>query len=195
MLGSRDMEGTQLPNVDVAFPWYAVQVRSKFEWRVCNFLEAAGYDTFLPTYRDRRTWSDRVKELQVPLFPGYTFCRFNAERRLPILQIPGVVNIVSFGNQPAAIPENEISTVRTVVETDLTVRPWPFLQIGQKVRIQKGPLAGVEGFLVEFKHSFRLVVSITILNRSVAAELDGSWVTPDSNGSATGSAVQTDRRS
>jgi transcription antitermination factor NusG len=131
----------------------------------------------------------------VPLFPGYTFCRFNAERRLPILQIPGVVNIVSFGNHPAPIPENEISTVRSVVETDLAVRPWPFLQVGQKVRIQKGPLAGVEGFLVEFKHSFRLVVSVTLLNRSVAAEVDGSWVKPDSNGSVIGSGVHAERSS
>ena len=115
----------------------------------------------------------------MPLFPGYTFCRFNPQRRLPILQIPGVMEIVSFNSQPAPVPDHEISAVRSIVETELAIRPWPFLQVGQKVRISKGPLTGVEGFVVEFKHGFRLVVSITILNRSVAAELDGAWVTPD----------------
>lgn len=167
-----------MPEAENVLPWFAVQVRSKFEGRVSTALNGAGYDTFLPTYRDRRTWSDRIKEVKVPLFPGYTFCRFNPQRRLPILQIPGVIDVVSFGNQPAPVPEDEILAVRSVIETDLAVRPWPFLQVGQKLRISKGPLSGVEGFLVEFKQSFRLVVSITILNRSVAAELDGAWVTP-----------------
>jgi transcription antitermination factor NusG len=175
------MEETQLPEVEDVLPWFAIQVRSKFEWRVSTILKGAGYETFLPTYRDRRTWSDRIKEIKVPLFPGYTFCRFDPQRRLPILQTPGIMDVVSFANQPAPVPEDEISAVRAVVETDLGVRPWPFLQVGQKVRINKGPLTGVEGFLVEFKHGFRLVVSITILNRSVAAELDGAWVTPEIN--------------
>jgi transcription antitermination factor NusG len=173
------MEGAQLPEVESVFPWFAVQVRSKFEFRVCTMLNGTGYETFLPTYRDRRSWSDRIKEVKVPLFPGYAFCRFDPERRLPVLQVPGVMSIVSFGNRPEPVPEHEISAVRSVVETDLAVQPWPFLEIGQKVRISKGPLTGIEGFLLEFKHSFRLVVSITILNRSVAAELDGAWVTPE----------------
>lgn len=167
-----------MPEAESVLPWFAIQVRSRFEWRVSAMLKCTGYETFLPTYRDRRNWSDRIKEVRVPLFPGYTFCRFDPQRRLPILQTPGVMDIVSFGNRPTPVPETEISAVRSVVETNLAVQPWPFLQVGQKVRISKGPLTGVEGFLVEFKHSFRLVVSITILNRSVAAELDGAWITP-----------------
>lgn len=165
--------------IEGVFPWFAIRVRSNFERRVCTALQGSGYQTFLPTYQERRSWSDRIKEVKVPLFPGYTFCRFDPERRLPILQVPGVVNIVSFGSRPEPVPDDEISAVRTMVETDLAVRPWPFLRVGQRVRIRKGPLTGAEGFLVEFKNSFRLVVSITILNRSVAAELDGAWVTPD----------------
>jgi transcription antitermination factor NusG len=172
-------EEAQLPEVESILPWFAIQVRSKFEWRVSTMLKGTGYETFFPMYRDRRSWSDRIKEVEVPLFPGYTFCRFNPQRRLPILKTPGVMDIVSFEGRPAPIPDHQIASVRSVVETDLAVRPWPFLQVGQKVRINKGPLAGVEGFLMEFKQGFRLVVSITILNRSVSAELDGAWVTPD----------------
>lgn len=172
------MEEAQLPEADGVLPWFAVQVRSKFEWRVSAMLEGTGHETFLPAYKDRRNWSDRIKEVKVPLFPGYTFCRFDPQRRLPILQVPGVMDIVSVGNRPMPVPEAEISAVRSMIETELAVQPWPFLHVGQKVRISKGPLTGVEGFLVEFKHNFRLVVSIAILNRSVAAELDGAWVTP-----------------
>lgn len=182
--------GAQLVEVEGIFPWFAIRVRSNFERRVCTALKGTGYETFLPTYRERRSWSDRIKEVQVPLFPGYTFCRFDPERRLPILQVPGVVNIVSFGNRPEPVAEDEISAVRTMVETKLAVRPWPFLHVGQRVRIRKGPLAGAEGFLVEFKNSFRLVVSITILNRSVAAELDGAWVTPENASLANRSAQE-----
>lgn len=174
-----------MPEVETSFPWFAVRVRSKFESRVCTILKSTGYDTFLPTYRDRRSWSDRIKELSIPLFPGYTFCRFNPERRLPILQVPGVVDIVSFGKRPESVPDDEIAAVRTIVETDLGIRPWPFLRVGQKVRVRKGPLTGAEGFLVEFKNGFRLVVSITILNRSVAAELDGAWIEPTNDFSPT----------
>lgn len=173
-----------MPEVESALPWFAIQVRSKFEGRVSTMLKGTGYETFLPTYRERRCWSDRIKEVKVPLFPGYTFCRFDPQRRLPILQIPGVMDVVNFGNRPAVVPECEISAVRSVVDSDLVVRPWPFLKVGQKVRINKGPLTGVEGFLLEFKQSYRLVVSITILNRSVAAELDGAWVTPETGHSA-----------
>jgi len=173
--------GLQLQEIESTFPWFAIRVRSKFEWRVSTTLRGAGYDSFLPTYRERRSWSDRIKTVDVPLFPGYTFCRFNPERRLPILQVPGVVNVVSFGKLPEPIPHEEIAAVRSLVETDLSVRPWPFLQVGQKVRIHNGPLTGVEGLLVEFKSNYRLVVSVNILQRSVAAELDGAWVTPENS--------------
>lgn len=157
-------------------PWYAVRVRSNFERQVHTMLTCTGFDAFLPTYRQRRCWSDRIKELDVPVFPGYMFCRLGPQQRAPLLKTPGVVNVVGIGRTPEPISEEEISAVRLIVERTLTARPWPFLHVGQKVRIHKGPLSGVEGFLVEFKGSFRVVVSVSLLQRSVAAEVDGAWV-------------------
>jgi len=166
---------TQQPTVS----WYALKVRSNFEQRVDSALVGAGYETFLPLYKSRRTWSDRIKELNVPLFSGYTFCRLDAQYRLPVLKTPGVVSIVGMGKRPEPVPEEEIAAVRSIVETKLPAQPWPFLHVGQRIRVTKGPLSGVEGFLVEFKGKYRIVVSVRLLQRSVAAELDGAWVTPD----------------
>ena len=166
-------------NEEENLAWFALRVRSNFERQVCTMLGHNGFSTFLPTYRERRTWSDRIKEIDFPLFPGYVFCQLNPIYRLPVLKTPGVVNLVGIGNQPEAVPEAEIAAVRSIVETTLPARPWPFLSVGQRVRIHKGPLTGVEGFLVEFKAGYRIVVSITLLQRSVAAELDGSWVRPE----------------
>ena len=165
----------QLGSNDV-LPWFAVRVRSNFEQKVCTMLGGMGYETFLPIYRERRNWSDRIRETEVPLFPGYTFCRIDPQYRLPLLKVPGVVNLVGIANQPEPIPEEEICAVRTIVDTKLAVQPWPFLHVGQKVQIHKGPLTGVEGLLVGFKSDFRIVVSVTLLQRSIAVQLDGSWV-------------------
>jgi transcription antitermination factor NusG len=163
--------------------WYAVRVRPNLEKSVCDFLQTKGLEAFLPTYQEPRNWSDRVKILNLPLFPGYLFCRTNDDRRLPILTTPGVRDIVGFGKTPAPIPEFEIDAVRRFIHCDLKVKPWPFLRIGQKVTIQKGPLSGIEGILQEFKGGCRVVVSISLLQRSIAAELDGTWVRSDSGSS------------
>ncbi len=164
---------------EVGLPWFAVRVRSNFERQVRMMLTGSGFDTFLPTYRQRRSWSDRIKEVEVPVFPGYLFCRFDLQDRLHLLKTPGVVSLVGVGRTPEAVSDEEITAVRSIVEKTLTARPWPFLHVGQKVRINKGPLTGVEGFLVEFKSSYRVVVSISLLQRSVAAEVDGAWVDPE----------------
>lgn len=163
----------------MTLPWFAVRVRSNFEQKVSVALGHLGYESFLPIYRQRRKWTDRVKETEVPLFPGYTFCRIDPQYRLPLLKVPGVVNLVGPANQPESIPDEEIAAVRTIVETKLAVQPWPFLHVGQKIRIRKGPLAGVEGILLGFKSDYRIVVSVTLLQRSIAAQLDGSWVQPE----------------
>jgi transcription antitermination factor NusG len=159
-------------------PWFAVRVRSNFEQKVCASLSGMGYETFLPTYRQRRAWTDRVKETDVPLFPGYTFCRIDPAFRLPLLKVPGVVSMVGAAKRPEPIPDEEISAIRTIIETRLTVQPWPFLHVGQKIKIHKGPLSGVEGILVGFKDDYRMVVSVTLLKRSVAVQLEGAWVRP-----------------
>lgn len=146
------------------------------ECLVHEFLLAKGYESFLPLYKCRRQWSDRIKDLELPLFPGYLFCRFNLYHRLPILQTPGILCIVGIGKSPVPISEGEISAVRSVVEARLPAQPWPFLQTGQTVRLRCGPLAGLDGIVVQLKSSCRLVVSIKLLQRSVAAEIDSAWV-------------------
>jgi transcription antitermination factor NusG len=167
-----DLEGV------IVSPWYAIRVRSNFENAVSASLASKGYPEFLPTYRSRRRWSDRIKEVRMPLFPGYVFCRFDPNNRLPILQTPGVVNVVSFAKTPTPVEESEIAAVQRIVASDVLSRPWPFLNAGDRVQVIDGPLAGLEGILLEFKKSLRLVVSVTLLQRSVAVEIDGDWVRP-----------------
>lgn len=171
---------TKLEGADAgaSFPWFALQVRSRFEKNVASFLGGQGYEWFLPTYRSRRRWSDRVKEVELPLFPGYLFCRFNPQERLPILKTPGMISIVGTAKVPRAVDETEIVALRTLVASGLPRQPWPFLQIGQRVRIEHGALAGLEGILLQQKGCDRLVLSVTLLQRSVAAEIDSSWVVP-----------------
>ena len=167
--------------------WYAVRVRSRHEGSVARHLSARGLEAFLPLYRRRSRWSDRVKEIEFPLFPGYVFCHFNVEDRLPILTVPGVVHVVGLGKTPTPIDEREIAAIRTAVNAGLYREPWPFLQIGNKVRIARGPLSGVEGVLVAAKGRERLVLSITLLQRSVAVQIDEEWVQPISPESPTAS--------
>lgn len=157
--------------------WYAVRVKPNFEKTSASLLEGKGYEVFLPTYHSRRQWSDRLKELDLPLFPGYVFCRLEVNQRLPVLTTPGVMNIIGVGKTPMPVPEEEIAAVQTIVLSRLESQPWPFLKIGQRVRIEHGPLAGVEGILTQFKSGYRLVVSISLLQRSVATDIEGGWVT------------------
>jgi transcriptional antiterminator NusG len=164
--------------------WYAIRVRSKFEQVTSTALEARNHEIFLPLVRTRRRWSDRVKEVTAPLFPGYVFCRFDPLHRVPVLDAPGVVNLVGFGNQPAPIPNREIESVKAMLRSSLPVLPHPFLASGQRIRIDQGPLAGAEGIVVEAKKQFRLVASVTVFQRSGCVELERDWVQPLSSGSA-----------
>jgi transcription antitermination factor NusG len=174
------MQRSALSGVEecLCIPWYAVRVRSRSESLVDQVLNGKGFETFLPTYRSKRVWSDRTVELDQPLYPGYVFCRFEFERRLPILQSVGVVDIVSAGREPLPIPESDILTVRRIVDSQLRSSPWPFLRTGQRVEIHKGPLRGIEGILLVQKKNYRLVVSIPLLQRSVNVEIEGDWVRP-----------------
>ena len=125
-----------------------------------------------PSYKVEKRWSDRIKQIDQFLFPGYIFCRFDPNDRLPILTAPGVVDVVGFGKLPEHVPDAEIERVRRMVESGLLVTPYPYVQVGQAVLIDRGPLSGVEGILVELKGKLRLVVSINLLQRSVSAEVD-----------------------
>jgi transcription antitermination factor NusG len=162
---------------DPLFPWFALQVRSRHEIGVADYLDGKGYKWFLPQYKLRKRWSDRVKEVEAPLFPGYLFCRFNPQDRLPILKTPGVIQIVGNARQPIPVDEQEINAIQALVASGVPNRPWPYMEVGDKVRIESGPLRGLEGLLVEFKGNHRLVLSVTLLQRSVAVEMDSALVT------------------
>lgn len=160
------------------FPWFALQVRTQHERGVAEFLRGGGFDWFLPLYKCRKRWSDRVKEVEVPLFPGYLFCRFNPHDRLPILKTPGVIQIVGYNRQPVEIDETEIGAIQTLVGSGMPSQPWPYLYVGDKVQIESGPLQGMSGILTNFKGKHRLIVSVTLLQRAVAVEIDAALVTP-----------------
>jgi transcription antitermination factor NusG len=159
-------------------PWFALQVRTRHETAIAGFLEAKGYEQFVPLYEFRKRWSDRIKVTEAPLFPGYLFCRFDPQYRLPILKTPGVIQIVGYNRIPAPIDEMEIDAIQTLVASGLQTQPWPFLAVGERVRIESGSLRGLDGIVVKMKENHRLVVSITLLRRSVAVEIDSALVEP-----------------
>jgi transcription antitermination factor NusG len=161
--------------------WYALKVRPRFERVVVAHLRSRGYDPFLPTYITKRQWSDRVKSLELPLFPGYLFCQLDLKWRLPILTAPGVNYIVGVGRSPEPVAEQEIESIRTIVSSGLYYEPYPYLTAGQLVRVERGALVGLVGRVVDVKNSSRLVLSINMLMRSVSAEIDRSWVQPIDN--------------
>jgi len=158
-------------------PWFALQVRSRREVQVLNHLTGQGYQCFLPVYKSERRWSDRVKEIEQPLFPGYLFCRFDLHNRGPLLMTPAVQQIVGVGRTPMPVEETEIESVRQALASGLPSQPWLYLQVGQRVRVNHGNINNLEGILINFKGSHRVVLSVSLLQRSVAMEVDLSWVT------------------
>ena len=163
--------------------WFALRVKSRFEKVVASIAENKGFEHFLPIYESRRHWSDRVKSIDVPLFPGYVFCRLNPQHRLPLLTIPGVLHFVGIGKTPMPIDDKEIASIQAAVQSGLHVEPWDFVEAGQRVRIENGPLNGVEGIYVGTSKQERIVVSVTLLKRSVAVTIERDWAVPlDVNG-------------
>jgi transcription antitermination factor NusG len=159
-------------------PWFALRVKSRSEKIVSTIARNKGFEEFLPLYQTRRRWSDRFKSVDVPLFPGYVFCRLNPEFRLPLLTIPGVLSFVGIGKVPVPIDDAEMAAIQTAIGSGLLAEPYPFLEVGQRVRIAEGPLTGIEGLLVEVRKQQRLAVSVSLLKRSVAVEIDRHWVRP-----------------
>ena len=159
-------------------PWFALQVRCRRESLVLAHLQARGYECLLPLYKSVRRWSDRVKEVEQPLFPGYLFTRFDFYNRGPLLTTPGVQQIVGIGATPTPVDENELESIRQALASGLSSQPWPYLQVGDQVRVKYGSLSNLEGILIHFKGSHRIVLSLTLLRRSVAVEIDRNWVKP-----------------
>jgi transcription antitermination factor NusG len=151
-------------------PWYAVKVHTRSEPVAVAALRNRGYDPFAPAIFERRRYSDRTAVVQNPVFPGYIFCRLDVQKKVPVLSSPAVEYIVSFAGHPAAVPDEEIDAVRRAVEAG--ARPWSYLNVGQRIRIEYGPLAGLEGVLERNGREHRIVVSVHLLQRSVSVEID-----------------------
>jgi transcription antitermination factor NusG len=158
--------------------WFALQVRTRWENSTAQLLSGKGYQTLLPTYQSKKRWNGRLQELKAPLFPGYVFCQFEALNRLPILVTPGVINVVGSGRVPLPVEDAEIAAIQTVVSSGLRAEPWPYLEVGQRIRINTDALGGLEGILIKCKGNHRIVVSVSLLRRSVALEIDRNCVSP-----------------
>ena len=158
--------------------WFALQVRSRWERSTVKILSGKGYETLLPTYESERRWGGRLRMVELPLFPSYVFCRFDVLKRLPILVTPGVIAIVSRGRVPIPVEQAEIAGIQTLVGSGAQAEPWPYLEVGERVRIEDTALRGVEGILLSVKGDRRVVVSVSLLQRSVALEIDRASVSP-----------------
>ena len=161
--------------------WFALHVKVRQERAAAAALHSRGFEAFLPLCKTRRRWSDRIKDLEVPLFSRYLFCQFNMQERHRVLTTLGVEYIVGIAKIPIPISDVEIAALEAVMKSGAAAQPWPFLQAGQWVRIEGGAsagLAGFEGILLDFRGRRRLVISVTLLQRSVAVEIDRLDVTP-----------------
>ena len=159
--------------------WFALTVKPRHDKAVASGLQAKGFETLLPTYKTCHRYAPRLKEWELPLFPGYFFCRFNPRFRLPILTTPGVVGVVGAGSNPVPLDEGELASLRSAIRAHAQLQPFAFLPAGQKVRIERGAFSGVEGIVVRVKPNPALVISITLLQRSVLLEIEPDCVTPD----------------
>lgn len=156
--------------------WFAAYVRSRHERVAATSLERRGYEIVYPHYAEASRWKDRVKQVERPLFPGYLFVRCDPVHRLPVLQTPGLLHLVSDDRGPLPVPEIEVENLIRAMSSRAALEPVPFLKMGDRVRVHDGPLAGMEGILVSKRDRLRVVISVELLARSVAVEVDGSWL-------------------
>lgn len=155
---------------DLRKAWYAIRVKPRFEKAVSLGLRGKGYEEFLPLHKARRRAPSRTRIVDLPLFPGYLFCRFEETHRLPVLTTPGVFHIVTRAGQLVPVPDEEIGSLQMMLRSKLPIEEVPYSP-GDKVKIVTGPLAGVEGSVSRIKDKYRVVVSVAMLERSVAVEV------------------------
>lgn len=158
---------TLLPN-----RWYAVYGRARFEQIIARCLREKGYESFVPTYKTRRSRSDGIKVTELPLFPSYVFFKMISSEAALVVTTPGVICIVGAGKEPLPIEDREIVALQTIIASGANAQPWPFLQVGRTVRIENGPLCGLRGVVCRIRNINRLIISVTMLRRSVAIEID-----------------------
>jgi transcription antitermination factor NusG len=166
------------PETSLRIRWYATYVCSRHEKQVLSQLQERNINCFLPVYRSVRRWKDRRKELELVLFPGYVFVHLDLKDRLRVLQLPSVVRFVSFNGQPAPLQDTEIEVLSKGLASGIRAEPHPYLKVGHRVRVRSGPLAGAQGILVRRKDRFRVVLSIDLIMRSVAVEVDEADIEP-----------------
>lgn len=159
--------------------WFAFRVRPRHEKAVALALRERGCNEFLPLIRERRRWANRMRHVDLPLFPGYVFCYAQRFGLLPILTTPGVIDVVRAGATPIAAEKAEIESLRSAVTNDIPMERCSYLEMGRTVEIVEGPLTGMKGILVNVRKSHRLVLSVSLLCRSVLIEIDPKWVRPD----------------
>ena len=169
---SEQRSNLQLARNESSAPWYVTYTIPRHEKNVARQLEERGIGSFLPLYKSIRRWKDRKKDLELPLFPGYVFVQIRLDDRLELLRVPGVVHLVSFQGKPAAVSSVEIETLRLGLVGCSALKPHPYLKVGRKVRVRSGPMTGVEGIFVRKKDCARVVLSISLIERSVAMEVD-----------------------
>ncbi|HLW81509.1 MAG TPA: UpxY family transcription antiterminator [Candidatus Acidoferrales bacterium] len=162
---------------DAAF-WYAAYTSANHEKRVAEQLVGRGVEHFLPLYEAVHQWKDRRVRLQLPLFPGYVFVRLALAERLKVLKVPGVARLVGFGDKPAPLSDCEIEALRGGLQCQIKMQPHPYLSEGHKVRIMRGPLAGMEGIVLRRKGNLRLVLSLDLIMRSVIVDVDAEDIRP-----------------
>src|SRR3954452_10840241 len=155
-----------------SLPWFAIWTKSKQENRVTAILSNKNFDVFYPVYRVHRRWSDRTVQTELPLFPGYVFCRLDVLKRLPVLTTPGVVGILGSSTEPVPVADHEIEAVQAILRSGQRPEPCPFIREGQRIRVIDGSLEGQQGILLKKKNECRLIVSVTMLQRSVSVEID-----------------------
>jgi transcription termination/antitermination protein NusG len=156
--------------------WFAVQVWTGREQVSARHLGQRGYEVLLPRYRERHRWSDRIKVIERALFAGCVFCRLAPQIFGKVVLAPGVIRIVGNSQGPLPIPASEIDAIQRIVATPLPAEPWPVPHVGERVRVERGPLRGLEGVVVLVKNVRRLVVSVSVLQRAVAVEIDADWI-------------------
>ena len=171
-------DGVSMISEQSASYWYAAYTKPRHEKSLAKFLEESRVECFLPLIEKQRKWSDRITTVEVPLFSGYLFVKTAWDNRFAVIDAPGYVNFVKFGDSIAQIPEGEIEALRVAVQNFITIDPYPFLKKGTPVRVKRVPLQGFEGILEEKNKKHRLILSVNIIERSVAVEIDAADVEP-----------------
>ncbi|HEX3740545.1 MAG TPA: UpxY family transcription antiterminator [Terriglobales bacterium] len=165
---------TEVVDFKIPAQWFALYTNPRHEKVVARQLNERQVENFLPLYRTWHRWKDRRKQVEMALFPGYVFVRIEEQNKLHVLKVPGVVSLVSFNGKLAALPEPEIEALRNALDNQICAEPCPYLRVGKRVRVVRGPMTGAEGILSRKKDKYRVVISVEVLMRSVALEIDGA---------------------